>query len=144
MTFPFIILSVFILLVIFGVIFSKKLKRDPQNHQKIDFNSEGIDRERSERFDKKHWSFVIALLIIILVVVVGAIVITEFGSGCSACGQKSTGSAIFPWVIFIPIWLGAARKKGQPTPFQKKILMGILIITGLLVLGTMILWFFLS
>jgi heme A synthase len=129
MTFPFITLLVFILLVIFGVIFSKRLKRDSQDPQEI---------------DGKHWSFIIALLIIILVVIVGAIVITEFGSGCSVCGQKSTGSAIFPWVIFIPIWLGAAKKKGQPTPFQKKILMGILIITGLLVLGTMILWFLYS
>ena len=98
--------------------------------------------KRSENYSKTFWQFVIALMVILLVVLAGGIIIILLQGGHSISGQEVASGAVFPLVLFIPIWVVLARKTERPTPRQSKIIK-VMLITAfiLLVANILVFWF---
>jgi len=99
--------------------------------------------KKSENSSKNFWQFIIALMVIVLVVLAGGIIIILLQGGHSISGKEVIGGAIFPLIVFIPIWVAMARKTERPTPRQAKIIKAMLIAAFILLIANVLVFWLL-
>jgi len=95
-----------------------------------------------ENASKAIWGFAIAFMAIVLVVLAGSIIIILLQGGHQVSGKEVVRGAVFPLVLFIPIWAALARKAERPASRQSKIIK-VMLITAFILLAANVMVFWL-
>jgi len=99
--------------------------------------------KKQEKNSKTFWQFTIAAIGIILVVLAGGVIVILLQGGHIISGKEALYGAVFPLVLFIPIWIALSRKAGDPTPGQAKIIKTMIIAAIILfAINVLVFWRF--